>query len=420
MVALIDCNNFYVSCERMFQPRLIGRPLIVLSNNDGCAIARSNEAKTLGVKMGTAHFTIEELIRQHNVQIRSSNYPLYGDMSGRVMEVIKFFVPKTEVYSIDEIFCDLSEMKAYNDFTDLGKQVKATVKQYTGIPVSVGIAPTKVLAKLANKYAKKMTMEVGVHCADTPDLIDILLHFTPVGDIWGVGTEHEKFLIKHGFKTAADLVKAPEEWIRKHLSVKGLRLLTELKGTPCIEFVEEKPAKKAVATVRSFGKLIKSKKEVQQALAAHTASCGAKLRKEGSCARKLKVFIETDNYRTQDPQLSHSIVINLPVGTNSTSELIRYAMKALDMLYQQGYNFKKTGVEALEMVPASSVQLGLFDGVNRKRDEKLMQAVDNINVSYGKETVRHAVQGYGKEWRLRQQHLSNAYTTRFDQLKEVT
>jgi DNA polymerase V len=420
MIALIDCNNFYVSCERVFQPLLLGRPLIVLSNNDGCAISRSNEAKALGIKMGTAHFKIKDLIEQHNIQIRSSNYPLYGDMSQRVMHVIKSFVPKTEVYSIDEIFCDLSELEQYNDLTELGKLIKATVKQYTGIPVSVGIAPTKVLAKMANRYAKKMTLEVGVHCADTQDEIDILLNFTPAGDIWGIGSEHEKFLIKHGFKTAADLAKAPEEWIRKELSVKGQRLLTELKGTSCITFTEVKPPKKAIATTRSFGKLISSKKEVQQAVATHTASCAAKLRKEGSCARKLHVFIQTDNFRTQDAQLAHSITMELPVATNSTPELIRYAMKALDLIYKEGYNFKKTGVVALELVPAPSVQMGLFDGVNRKRDEKLMRAVDNINVSYGKETVRHAVQGYARDWKLRQEHLSKPYTTRFDQIKKVS
>jgi DNA polymerase V len=392
----------------------------VLSNNDGCAISRSDEAKGLGIMMGTPHFMIEDLIRQHSVQIRSSNFALYGDMSQRVMSIIKSFVPKTEVYSIDEIFCDLSELKEYNDLTELGKLIKATVKQYTGIPVSVGIAPTKVLAKMSNKYAKKMTMEVGVHCADSQDLIDILLDFTPVGDIWGIGKEQEKFLLKHGFKTAADLVKAPEEWIRKELSVKGQRLLTELKGTSCMTFTEVKAAKKAIATTRSFGKLINTKKEVQQALASHTASCGAKLRRERACARKLHVFIQTDNFRAQDAQYAHSITLELPIATNSTPELIRYAMKALDIIYKDGYNYKKTGVIALELVPEPAIQMGLFDVVNRKRDEQLMLAVDNINVSYGKDMVRYSVQGYGKEWKLRQEHLSKPYTTRYDQIKEVS
>jgi DNA polymerase V len=273
---------------------------------------------------------------------------------------------------------------------------------------------------MANRYAKKMTMDVQVHCADTQYLIDCLLQFTPVGEIWGIGTENEKLLLKEGFKTAADLVKAPEEWIRKALTVKGQRLLTELKGISCMPFTAERPAKKAIATTRSFGKLIASKKEVQQALATHTASCGAKLRKEGSCARKLHVFIQTDNYRTQDAQLSHSITMELPVATNCTPELIRCAMKALELIYKDGYNFKKTGVIAMELVPAPSVQMGLFDMVNRKRDEKLMHTLDNINVAYGKDTVRFSTQGYGKEWKLRQEHLSKPYTTRFDQIKEVT
>jgi DNA polymerase V len=392
----------------------------VLSNNDGCAISRSNEAKDLGIKMGTPHFIITDLIKQHDVQIRSSNYALYGNMSQRVMEVIKSFVPKTEIYSIDEIFCDLSELQANNDLTELGKQIKRAVKQCTGIPVTVGIAPTKVLAKMANKYAKKMTMEVGVHCADTPDLIDILLNFTPVGDIWGIGLEHEKFLVHHGFKTAADLVKAPEEWIRKELSVKGQRLLYELKGIACMEITEVKDFKKAIATTRSFGKLINTKKEVQQALATHTASCGAKLRRERSCARKLHVFIQTDNFRTQDAQYAQSITLEMPVATNSTRELIGYTMKALDLIYREGYNYKKTGVIAQELVPAPALQMGLFDGVNRKKDEKLMQVLDNINVAYGNDAVRYSVQGYGKDWKLRQKHLSKVYTTRFDEIKGVS
>jgi DNA polymerase V len=420
MIALIDCNNFYVSCERVFQPLLIGRPLIILSNNDGCAISRSNEAKELGIKMGTPHFEIEELIRQYNVQIRSSNYALYGDMSQRVMQIIKSFVPKTEVYSIDEIFCDLSDLEQYHDLTELGIRIRATVKQYTGIPVSVGIAPTKVLAKMANRYVKKQWIESGVYYAGTPEIVDRLLNFTPVGNIWGIGKEHETFLITHGFITAADLVKAPEEWIRKELSVKGQRLLTELKGTSCMEFTEVKAPKKNIATTRSFGKLITSKKEVQQALASHTASCGAKLRKERSCARKLHVFIQTDNFRTQDKQYAPSITIELPVATNSTPELIRYALKALELIYKDGYNYKKTGVIALELIPAPSVQMGLFDGVNRKKEETLMQALDNINVSYGRDAVRYSVQGYGKEWKLRQEHLSPCYTTHFDQIKEVS
>ena len=420
MIALIDCNNFYVSCERVFQPVLIGRPLIVLSNNDGCAISRSNEAKDLGIKMGNAHFMIKDLIQQHNVQIRSSNYALYGDMSQRVMQVIKSFVPKTEVYSIDEIFCDLSELEAYNDLTALGIQIREAVKKYTGIPVTVGIAPTKVLAKMSNKYAKKLTAEIGVHCADTQDLIDCLLRFTPVGDIWGIGSETEKLLLAKGFKTAADLVNAPEEWVRKTLTVKGQRLLNELKGISSMPFTDERPAKRNIATMRSFGALLSAKKDIQHALAAHTATCAAKLRKEGTCARKLQVSIETNNYRAQDKQLSHSIVIDLPVATNSTPELIRYAMKALDMIFKEGHNFKKTGVVALDLVPQPNVQMGLFDKVNRSREKKLMKAVDNINVSFRKDTVRYSVQGYSDKWKLQQQHLSNPYTTRFDQLREVS
>ncbi|HUQ96921.1 MAG TPA: Y-family DNA polymerase, partial [Chitinophagaceae bacterium] len=325
MIALIDCNNYYVSCERVFQPLLIGRPLIVLSNNDGCAISRSDEAKALGIKMGTPPHLIEDLIAQYNVQMRSSNYPLYGDMSWRVMEIIKSFAPKTEVYSIDEIFCDFSELQHHNDLTALGMQIRTTIKQYTGLPVSVGIAPTKVLAKMANRYAKKQWLESSVHYAHTPEQIDEMLQVTPVGDTWGIGNEHEKVLLQHGIKTAADFVNAPEEWIRKTFSVKGQRLLAELKGVSCLEWKEMAPPKRNICTSRSFGRLINTKREVQQAVATHTASCGAKLRKEGSCARRIHVFIHTNSHRTQDAQHFHSITLELPVATSSTPELIKYA-----------------------------------------------------------------------------------------------
>jgi DNA polymerase V len=272
---------------------------------------------------------------------------------------------------------------------------------------------------MANRYAKKMTMEVGIHCADTQDLIDSMLDVTPVGDIWGIGKEHQKLLLNHGFKTAGDLIKAPQEWIRKQLSVKGQRLLAELKGVSCVQWNEQAPPKKNICTSRSFGKLIRSKKEVQQAVASHTASCGAKLRKEGSCARKIHVFIQTNSHRTHDAQYFHSITLELPVATNSTAELIKYAMKALAIIYKDGYNYQKTGVIVMELVPASEIQLGLFDTVKRKQDEVLMHTVDNLNVAYGKDMVRFSTQGYGKSWKLRQEHLSQSYTTRFDQIKEV-
>jgi DNA polymerase V len=419
MIALVDCNNFYASCERVFQPELMGKPLVILSNNDGCAIARSEEAKALGIQMGTPAFMIKDLIKTHNVQVRSSNYTLYGDMSERVMNTIRTFVPKVEEYSIDEIFCDLTELK-YADLKELGQRIKKCVTQSTGIPVSIGIAATKTLAKMANRYAKKKQQKTGVYCADTEDAVHRMLQHTNVGAIWNIGKQHEQFLLLNGFQTAADLLQAPEEWIRKNLSVKGQRLLNELKGIPCLVWEEKPPPKKNICTARSFGRLITTKRELQQAVATHTASCGSKLRSEGSCAQKLHVFIQTNIHRAVDKQYFQSITLELPVATNSTKELIHYAMKGLGAIFKEGYNYQKAGVMVLDLVPQETTQMGLFDTEDRKKDKVLMQTLDSVNKAFGKDAVRFGVQGYGKAWKLKQEKLSPCFTTRIDSLMKVS
>jgi DNA polymerase V len=417
MIALIDCNNFYCSCERVFQPSLLGRALIVLSNNDGCAIARSDEAKALGIEMGTPAFMIEDQLRQQNVQVQSSNYALYGDMSARVMQVIKEFVPRTEVYSIDEIFADLSTLR-YKDPGLLAKEIREAVLRCTGIPVSVGIGPTKTLAKMANRYAKKTRPDEGVYCADK-DQLHAMLSNTPVGQVWGIGKEHEKRLQDHGFFSAADLLRAPEEWIRKNLSVVGQRTLYELKGIPCIRWDEETPVKKNICTARSFGRLITTKKEVRQAVARFTASCAEKLRKERTCARKLHVFIQTNPHRRQDAQYFQSVTVTLPVPASSTGQLMRFSMNALDMIFQPGYNYQKTGVMVLDLVPQEQVQLNLFEGTDRVKEQQLMKTMDAVNKSFGQDRVRYATQDYGSKWKLRQRRLSPGFTTRLDQIPKA-
>ena len=250
MIALIDCNNFYVSCERVFDPALHRKPVIVLSNNDGCAIARSEEAKSLGIQMAQPAFMLTREVASE-VKMFSSNYALYGDMSARVMQVIREFVPRTEVYSIDEIFADLTGMR-YTNLWDLGKKIRETVTRCTGIPVSIGIAPTKTLAKMANRYAKKTRPDEGVFCADCPQFIDDILNFTGVGGVWGIGKEYEAFLLEQGFRTAKDLSGAPDNWVRKNLSVVGLRLVHELRGRPCLPWEDTPPARKNICTSRSF------------------------------------------------------------------------------------------------------------------------------------------------------------------------
>lgn len=418
MIALIDCNNFYVSCERVFDASLKGKPVVVLSNNDGCAIARSEEAKALGIVMGTPEFMIRDTLKEQGVRIFSSNYTLYDDMSRRVMMVIKEFVPKTEVYSIDEIFCDLSNMP-YEDLTLLATRIREAVVRCTGIPVSVGIAPTKTLAKMANRYAKKKFRDLGVYCADTNEKSQAMLSFTEVGHIWGIGRQHALRLQTLGCTTAADFVKLPPDWVLREMTVVGYRTQTELKGTPCIKWEEAAPAKKNICTSRSFGHLVTSKREIQQALATFTSACARKLRTEKTCATRLHVFVQTNVHRKEDAQYLSSLVLNIPVATNTTTELMKYAMTALDILYKPGYRYHKTGVTVMNLVPQTQVQLGLFDTAQRERDGKIMKALDAVNREYGHDTVRSAKQEYNKSWKLRSNFKSKRYTTQFSELATI-
>ena len=415
MIALIDCNNFYVSCERVFDARLRDKPVVVLSNNDGCAIARSEQAKALGIQMAQPAFMAADLVEAHDVKMFSSNYALYGDMSARVMQVIREFVPKTEVYYIYEIFADLTAIK-YKDLFVLGKEIREAVGRCTGIPVSVGIAPTKTLAKMANRYAKKMHGDAGVYCADNREKLDAMLAYTDVGDIWGVGGQYAALLKANDFHNAKDLADAPEEWVRKNMSVVGQRTLNELKGTICIEWEEAIPARKNICTSRSFGKLITERRDIQQAVAKFTAACAEKLRKEKSCAKKIQVFIQTNPHRPTDKQYFESIELQLEVASNATNVLMKHSMKALDMIFKEGYLYQKAGVMVTDLVPAQQVQLGLFECAARERDEKLMQTIDSVNALFGRDQVRFSVQDYQNNYKLKQQYLSPSYTTRFDDL----
>ncbi|HEX2606776.1 MAG TPA: Y-family DNA polymerase [Flavisolibacter sp.] len=418
MIGLIDCNNFYVSCERVFNPGLLGKPVVVLSNNDGCAIARSEEAKRLGIKMGTPAFMIDTLIQQHDIKVFSSNYALYGDMSARVMQVIREYVPHTEVYSIDEVFADLTTLR-YQDLPDLARTIREAVMRCVGIPVSIGIGATKTLAKMANRYAKKTAAGEGIFMAGCRSTVDALLKHTGVDAIWGVGPQHSALLRANGFVTAADFLSAPEDWVRKEMAVVGLRIQKEIKGIRCLPWEEQAPSKKNICTSRSFGTLITSKKEIRQAVATFTAACAAKLRKQGSCAGSLHVFIQTNPHRRQDAQYFHSITQQLEVPTSSTGELLKFAMTAIDVLYKPGYLFQKTGVIVQDLVPQATIQLGLFDQVDRTKEAGVMDAIDQVNQNFGKDVVRYGTQEFNKKWKLRQEHLSPSYTTRFHQLPYV-
>jgi DNA polymerase V len=418
MYALVDCNNFYVSCERAFNPKLEGKPVIVLSNNDGCAVARSEEAKALGIKMATPAFMITELIKKHDVRLFSSNYTLYADMSDRVMRTLAEFVPELEVYSIDEAFLNFKDL-VYSDLFALGFEIRKAVKHRIGIPVTVGIAQTKTLAKMCNKYAKKHAKDIGVHWAANKELIKEVLKDTEVEEIWGIGRQHALLCRRNGFTTAFELSKAPDEWIRKNMSVVGRRLLSELNGIPAIEWKLETKPKKNICTSRSFGSLTISKKLIKEALCNYAASCAAKLRQEKSCATKINVLIQTNQHRVEDEQYMRSITISIPVATNLTPEIIKHACRAFELIFQPGYKYHKCGVIVMDLVPQQQVQLNLFEEAIKDKENKIAKAMDSLNKNMGKETIRMAIQGYEKKYKLRADHLSQHYTTDINQILKI-
>ncbi|MBS1563327.1 MAG: Y-family DNA polymerase [Bacteroidetes bacterium] len=418
MYALVDCNNFYCSCERVFAPHLEKRPVLVLSNNDGCVVARSEEVKALGVEMGAPVFQLEQLIKEHRIAVFSSNYTLYGDMSDRIMKLLSAFSPCQEIYSIDETFLDLSA-QPYADLLDLGTRMRETVGRCTGIPVCVGIAATKVLAKMANRYAKKKHRDVGVYWAANNDLVQQMLDFTEVGDIWGIGAKYAALLQNAGFRTAADFVKAPDDWVRKKMSVVGLRLLYELRGIPNYEWEPELKPKKNIGTSRSFGSLLTEKKDMAAAMADYAANCALKLRRQHSYCKSLQVFVQTHPFRTDLPQYQAGIVLDMETASNATTQLVKYAVKGLDMIFRPGYSYKRCGVMVFDLVPETVVQTNLFADTAGNKTRRLMEAMDGINDLLGRGKVRMAVQGHEKKHQLRARHLSPKYTTQLGEVCKI-
>ena len=410
MYALVDCNNFYVSCERVFNPSLNGKPVIVLSNNDGCAISRSDEAKALGIEMGAVPHLMNEKIAQHGVKMFSSNYTLYGDMSDRVMKTLASFVPRIEIYSIDEAFLDMGNMP-FTDLLQLGLKIRTTILKNTGLPVCVGIAPTKALAKMANRYAKKKNKEVGVHWAANLYLINEMLEYTEVGDVWGIGRQYALMLNRNGIKTAMQFTQAPEDFVRSTMSVVGLRLHNELKGIPSIAWEFELPAKKNICTGRSFGSMITDKQLIKEAMSNYAATCALKLRNQQSAAQELKVFVHTNPHRLQDQQYFRSVVIRFETATNSTTDIIKYALKGFEIIFKEGIKYMKCGVELRGFVPEESVQLNLFSGTDNTKNKKALMALDKVNKAMGKDLVRFGIQGFQKSFKARAALLSPCYTT---------
>lgn len=416
MIALVDCNNFYASCERVFNPSISHKPVVVLSNNDGCVIARSEEAKAVGIEMGAPAFMMEEMLEKNKVAVFSSNYTLYGDLSERIQKILQEYTPHIETYSIDEAFLDFAEFRHY-DLTKYAKTIRERIRTDIGIPVSIGIAPSKALAKMANKYAKKTFRDVGVYCLDTPDKIKTVLEWAQIEDVWGIGSQHGRRLKWMGVKTAADFIKLPPEWVRKNMTVMGERLLNELKGIPSIEWEDVIKPKKGICTARSFGKLLSDKKDIQEAVANYAAACARKLRSQKSCAGSMHVLIHTNVHRAQDKQYSRSITLKMPLATSSTRKIISVALKGLDIIFREGYKFKKAGVIVMDIVPEEQIQQSLFDNAEEtKKDDKIMKSLDIVNKRFGKDLVRFASQGYERKWKLSQMKLSPCYTTNIDQV----
>lgn len=415
MIALIDCNNFYASCERAFNPSLEGKPIVVLSNNDGCVIARSNEAKVIGIQMGTPGYQLKEVVAKNNIHVFSSNYTLYGDMSKRVMSILAGFSPETEIYSVDEAFLNLKGFDYYNLF-EYCDHIRNIVRQWTGIPVSVGVANTKTLAKIANKIAKKTS---GVFIIDSEEKRISSLHNTPLDDVWGIGRRYAHFLHSYGVHTALDFAAKDPNWVKKNMSIVGLRTWKELNGIPCISLMTTEDKKKSITTSRAFGQTTDDLCTLQDAVANFTVKCAYKLRKQKSCAKELLVFIQTNPFRQDLPQHMASKIIELPVATSSNIELVKYARQLTADLYKKGFMYKKAGVIVQKIVPADQVQGNLFDTVDRHKHNQLMKTIDSCNDDIGREKIRLMAQGFSRSWHLKQENLSKCYSTRIIDAIEV-
>jgi DNA polymerase V len=414
MFALIDCNNFYASCERVFRPELNGVPIVVLSNNDGCVIARSNEAKALGIKMGAPAFEFEKTFEKEGVKVFSSNYALYGDMSARVMNILATFCPDVEVYSIDEAFLRFDGFDYFN-LQAIGEEMRRAVKQGTGIPVSIGFAPTKALAKVANKIAKKFQNATGgVYVISDPYKLEKAIRWTEIGDVWGIGRQHAKRLQALGVNNALQFTQMSDHWVQKHMSIVGLRLKKELSGERTLDLEEEKK-KQNIATTRSFEKNYTEYSDLKERVITYAVTCAAKLRKQESCCNAIMVFVHTNSFRTDQAQYARNIVVKLPYPTNSSIEIAHFAEFGLKKIFKAGYGYKKAGVIVLDITPADSSQRMLFENSD-PRHAAIFAVVDKLNKAIGSPKIKLASQDLGRTWKMKQERLSPRYTTRLDEI----
>lgn len=417
MYGLCDCNNFYASCERVFNPSLNGRPVVVLSNNDGCVIARSNEAKALGIRMGHPFFQIEKFAEQHGVEVFSSNFILYGDMSRRVIQTLRGMVPAAEVYSIDEAFLDLRGIPV-EQLDEMGRRISRTVRRNTGIPVSIGIAPTKTLAKIASKLCKQYPKLNGCCFMHRSQDIEKVLRRFPIEDVWGIGRQHRKMLQGAGVRTAWDFTRRDAAWVRARMSVTGLRTWKELRGEACIDFESAPPPRQQISVSRSFARELTEFEEVHASVAAFASMCAEKLRRQNSLCGELTVYILTNRYRDDLPQYYESASIRPAVPTDDTLELVPLAAEALRRIFRRGYGYKKAGVILSDLSSKNGMQTDLFDPVDREKHARLMEALDAANRLHGRNRVVVASQGF-EPLKMNRRHLSRRYTSDWDDIIRV-
>ncbi|SEK24636.1 Y-family DNA polymerase [Parapedobacter koreensis] len=415
MYALIDCNNFYVSCERAFQPQLQDKAGVVLSNNDGCAIARSQEAKDMGIKMGHPYFQFRDTHR--DVWVRSSNYALYQDMMYRVTSIIRKYFPDQEIYSIDECFCDLAGY-ALLDPTTLATRLRGELLQCTGIPVCIGIARTKTLAKIANRMAKKKSKDTGVYTLSTPEQEAEALAATEIGDVWGIGSRHATRLVDMGITDAYKFTALPADWVLKQMTIVGLRMWRELRGESCIPMEYHRKAKKGIGTSRSFGRPETNLKVMLEALATYVSIAAAKLRSQHCVCNRIYVYARTSDHIKEQDRFACGLEVKLLTPTANDGELIRIAQSILRTTFKQGYRYQKVGVMLSDIRPDTQVQQSLFDTKpdNRVRIAKAIQAMDKVNRREGRDTVRMAATGNEGQWTMKQEHRSKRFTTKLSEI----
>jgi len=415
-IALIDCDSFYVSCERLFKPSLIKKPVIVLSNNDGCIISRSSEAKDLGIKMGEPYFKAKKIITKSNVHVFSSNYSLYGDISRRVMKTLKHFAPEMEIYSIDEAFLNLSIVPD-NEILQFGKKIRDTVLRWVGIPTSIGIATTKTLSKIANHIAKKE--KSGVVSLVNKKNIDRILEKIEIRDVWGVGRQLSKFYINNGIFNANQLKNISNNWIKKNSNVLGSRTAMELRGASCISLEITQSKRKSCCVSRSFGKKVERLQELEESITNHCLNAAEKIRSESLLTKSITIFIRTSPFQKMEIHYSNSKTIDFPIATDNSIEIVKSAVFGLKSIFKKGYKYQKSGIILSGLYESKSYNNNLFSSTKDKKTKDLMRSIDYTNFRYGRSTLSLAVALSKKKWKTKKQYFSKIDTTNFDCLPTV-